>query len=215
MNNQKYIPALKFHWLTKIYDWLISTFMPEKEFKETLLNNAAIKAQFNVLDYGVGTATLSIMAYNNNNQAIYQGIDIDAKILSIAKQKIERNNLPIQLIKYNGGVLPFEANSMDRIISSLVIHHLTDEQKVEAFREFKRILKQNGEVHIADWSKPTSFIMRLCFHLVQFLDGYKTTSANVKGKLPEILKSAGFSQVEITHNFNSVLGTVGLFKIKQ
>lgn len=215
MENQKYIPALKFHWLTKIYDWLIGTFMPEKAFKGALLYNAEIKAQYQVLDFGVGTATLSIMAYKNNNQATYQGIDIDDKILSIAKQKIEREDLPIKLLKYNGGVLPFEDNSMDRVISSLVIHHLTDEQKVKAFKEFKRVLKPGGEVHIADWSNPTNFIMRLCFHIVQLLDGYKTTNANVKGRLPEMIKSAGFSQVEITNNFNSVLGTVGIFKIKQ
>lgn len=215
MNNKTYIPALRFHWLTNMYDWLISTFMPEKEFKTTVINNANIKDNHTVLDFGIGTATLSIMAYKANSMAVYKGIDIDSKIIEIAKQKISDAKAKIEIIKYDGGVLPFEVNSMDRVISSLVIHHLTDEQKVEAFKEFKRILKPNGEVHIADWSKPTSFIMRLCFHLVQFLDGYKTTSANVKGKLPTIIKDAGFSQVEITNNFNSVLGTIGIFKIKQ
>lgn len=213
-SKQKYIPALKYHWLTNIYDWLISTFMPEKAFKEALLTNAAIKDKFQVLDFGIGTATLSIMAYNNNNNAYYTGIDIDDKILKLAKQKIEWNKTPIQLIKYNGGTLPFEENSMDRIISSLVIHHLTDEQKLQTFKEFKRILKPSGEAHIADWSKPTNWLMRLGFHIVQILDGYKTTTANVKGKLPEIIKSAGFMQVNLTHNFNSALGTVGIFKIQ-
>lgn len=215
MAKQKiYIPALKFHWLTNIYDWLISTFMPEKQFKMALIQNANIQNNFEVLDFGIGTATLSILALNNNTKANYQGIDINEKILKIAQQKIEKEILPIKLIKYNGGVLPFANASTDRVISSLVIHHLTDEQKIEAFKEFKRILKPSGEVHIADWSKPTNFLMRLCFHLVQFLDGYKTTNANVKGKIPELIKSVGFSQVEITHNFNSVLGTVGIFKVK-
>ena len=32
----EYIPALKFHWLTNIYDWLIGNFMPEKQFKSTI-----------------------------------------------------------------------------------------------------------------------------------------------------------------------------------
>ncbi len=214
MENKSYTPALKYHWLTNIYDWLISTFMPEKKFKMVLISNAAIQNNYNVLDFGIGTATLSILAFNNNKQAAYQGIDIDSKILKIAKQKIDKDDLPIELIKYDGGVLPLANGSIDRVISSLVIHHLTDEQKVEAFKEFKRVLKSNGEVHIADWSKPTNVLMRLCFHLVQLLDGYKTTTANVKGRLPELLKSAGFGQVEITHNFNSVLGTVGVFKIK-
>lgn len=213
MATNNYIPALKFHWLTKIYDWLISTFMPEHQFKIALINNAAIQNDFNVLDFGIGTATLSIMAIKNNSQANYQGIDIDEKILAIAKQKIEINKLPIKLIKYNGGVLPFANATIDRIISSLVIHHLTDEQKVEAFKEFKRILKPNGELHIADWGKPSNLLMRLCFHLVQFLDGYETTSSNVEGRLPSLIKSAAFSQVAITHNFNTVLGTIQIFKV--
>jgi ubiquinone/menaquinone biosynthesis C-methylase UbiE len=210
----EYIPALKFHWLTNIYDWLIGNFMPEKQFKSTLIYNASIQNEYQVLDFGIGTATLSIMAYNSNPNATFQGIDIDDKILAIARKKIEYQKSPISLIKYNGGSLPFENNTFDRVISSLVIHHLTDEQKLEAFTEFKRVLKPNGEVHIADWSKPTNILMRVCFHLVKLLDGYKTTTANVKGKLPDIINKAGFSSVEITHNFNSMLGTVGVFKIK-
>ena len=213
MATNNYIPALKFNWLTKIYDWLISTFMPEKQFKMALINNAAIQNNFNVLDFGIGTATLSIMAFNNNSQANYQGIDIDDKILSIAKQRIQKNNLPIKLVKYNGGMLPFANESIDRVISSLVIHHLTDEQKLEAFKEFKRVLKPNGELHIADWGKPSNFFMRCCFHLVQFLDGYNTTTSSVNGKLPTIIKNAAFNQVAITHNFNTVLGTVQIFKV--
>ena len=84
---------------------------------------------------------------------------------------------------------------------------------MEAFKEFKRILKPNGELHIADWGKPSNLLMRLCFHLVQFLDGYETTSSNVEGRLPSLIKSAAFSQVAITHNFNTVLGTIQIFKV--
>ena len=120
------------------------------------------------------------------------------------------NKLLLVLLAFLFTTIGFSCKNEMKVSNEILI-----EQKVEAFKEFKRVLKPSGEVHIADWSKPTSFIMRLCFHLVQFLDGYKTTSANVKGKLPEIIKSTGFSQVEITHNFNSVLGTVGIFKIIQ
>ena len=109
--------------------------------------------------------------------------------------------------------MPFADQSFDRVISSLVIHHLTTGQKLEAFQEFKRILKLDGEVHIADWGKASNFLMRLMFHLVQFLDGYKTTNDNVKGRLPEIIKSAGFSNVLVSQRFNTILGTVQIFKI--
>jgi ubiquinone/menaquinone biosynthesis C-methylase UbiE len=213
MITNNYIPALKFHWLTNIYDSLISIFMPEKEFKNAIINNANIQDNFKVLDFGIGTATLSIMAYHNCPNASFYGLDIDDKILEIAKKKITSSNIPVDLIQYNGGILPFENASFDRIISSLVIHHLSDDQKLLAFKEFNRILKPNGEIHIADWGRANNKIMKGLFHIVQLLDGYDTTSANVDGKLPAIIKTAGFHNVEIKKHFNTILGTLEIFKI--
>lgn len=214
MANQTYIPALRFHWLTNIYDSIIGVLMPEKSFKTTLIKNAGIRNNYRVLDFGTGTATLSIMAYHSNPMANYTGIDIDEKILNLARLKIGKQGAKIKLLKYNGGTLPFENNSIDRIISSLVIHHLTTEQKSKAFKEFKRILKHTGELHIADWGRASNILMRSAFHLVQFLDGYKTTNDNVKGKLPIIIKEAGFNNVIITQKFNTLLGTIEIFKVK-
>lgn len=214
MSNEKYIPALKYNWLTGIYDWLIRAFMPEKKFKGAVIENANVQNGYAVLDFGVGTATLSIMASQSNPGAVYKGIDIDEKILRIARKKVEAVNAPVELIKYNGGKLPFADKSFDRVISSLVIHHLTTEQKQEAFQEFRRILKTGGEVHIADWGKASNFFMRLMFHFVQFLDGYKTTNDNVKGRLPEIMRSAGFNTVNIVKHFNTALGTVEIFRLR-
>ena len=89
MSNEKYIPALKYNWLTGIYDWLIRTFMPEKKFKGAVIENANIQNGYAVLDFGVGTATLSIMASQANPNAVYKGIDIDEKILRIVSSKIK------------------------------------------------------------------------------------------------------------------------------
>ncbi|MDP1813258.1 MAG: class I SAM-dependent methyltransferase [Leadbetterella sp.] len=210
----KYIPALRFHWLTNIYDWLVSGLMPEKELKNEIIKNANIQDNYTVLDFGIGTATLSIMAYKSNPKAIFKGLDIDDNILKIAKQKIKNSNVKIELIKYNGGTLPFSDNTIDRIITSLVLHHLTTEQKLEAFFEFKRVLNSDGELHIADWGKASNYLMRLMFNVVQLLDGYKTTNDNVKGKLPSIIKQAGFKQVNISQKINTVLGTVEIFQVK-
>lgn len=213
MRTQNYIPALKYNWLTGIYDWLIKTFMPEKKFKGAVIENARIQNGYSILDFGTGTATLSIMASQVNSNAVYKALDIDEKILGLARRKIAKANAPVELIKYDGGRLPFADQSFDRVISSLVIHHLTTGQKLEAFQEFKRVLKPGGEVHLADWGEASNFLMRLLFHLVQLLDGYKTTNDHVKGRLPGIIKSAGFNKVSASQEFNTILGTVQIFKI--
>lgn len=215
MTEIKYIPALKYKWLTVFYDIVVSTVMPEKIFKNLLLVNANIIDGDIVLDFGVGTATLSIMAYSKNNNADYTGVDIDDNILKIARRKIEAENAKINLIKYDGDKLPFSNKCFDKIISSLVLHHLTTDQKIEVFKEFKRVLKEDGEIHIADWGKASSKLMRLMFHIVQILDGYKTTNDNVQGKLPQIMKEAGLKKVEITDQINTALGTVEIFRINK
>ena len=60
-----------------------------------------------------------------------------------------------------------------------------------------------------------SSVFALMFNIVQLLDGYKTTNDHVKGKLPNIIKQAGFEQINISQKFNTVLGTVEIFQIKQ
>ena len=80
--------------------------------------------------------------------------------------------------------------------------------------EIKRILKPHGELHIADWGKASSFLMRTLFYLVQILDGFKTTTDNVKGLMPKYLDDAGFKKVRTTQNFSTIFGTLSLYQAK-
>ena len=101
---------------------------------------------------------------------------------------------------------------MHDLLTSLVFHHLTAEQKHNSLIEIKRILKPNGELHIADWGKASSILMRSLFFLVQLLDGFKTTNDNVRGLLPAYIENAGFKKVEIKKNYATIFGTLTLYK---
>lgn len=208
----KYIPALKYHWLTNFYDWLICNFFPEKEFKSALLKQANILDGHAVLDFGCGTATLTIMAKQNQPLAKLTGVDVDEKILSIAREKLKKTKNGIQIDKYDGDVLPYRDSSFDRVITSLVFHHLTKEQKENSLKEIKRVLKPDGELHIADWGKAENFLMRFLFFFIQLLDGFKTTTDNVKGLLPDYMNTAGFNNVKIAKNYSTIFGTLTLYK---
>lgn len=214
-NKNTYIPALKYHWLTNSYDWLIGNFFPEKKSKTTLIKQANIQNNFNVLDFGCGTATLTIMTKNFYPDISISGIDVDEKILSIAKEKIKKANAEIELIKYEGNVLPFQDGTFDRVITSLVLHHLTPEQKVSSLKEIIRVLKPNGELHIADWGKAHNLLMRVLFLIVQFLDGFETTTDSVNGLLPHHLATAGFKEISNTKNYSTILGTLSLYKAEK
>ncbi|MDO9001048.1 MAG: class I SAM-dependent methyltransferase [Bacteroidota bacterium] len=212
MDNNNYIPALRFNWLTKLYNPLVAFTMPEAKFKKALIEQAHIEPNHRVLDFGVGTATLSLMIKDTNPLSEVNGVDVDEKILTIAEKKIKKAKAKIFITKYDGVKLPYADISFDRVLTSLVFHHLTAEQKHNSLKEIKRVLKPNGELHIADWGKASSVLMRSLFFFVQLLDGFKTTNDNVKGLLPAYIENAGFKKVEVKKNYSTIFGTLTLYK---
>ena len=214
MEKKEFIPALRYSWLTKIYNPVVAFTMPELKFKSELIKQANIVTNHKVLDFGVGTATLSLLLSKQQPDCYIEGVDVDEKILGIAKEKIDEQDAKIKLTKYDGIKLPYPDKTFDRVITSLVFHHLDSEQKKNSLEEIKRVLKSDGELHTADWGKASNFLMRTLFYFVQFLDGFKTTNDNVKGLLPNYIKNAGFFEVKTTMNFSTIFGTLSLYKAK-
>ena len=212
MREKGFIPALKYDWLTKIYDPLIQATMPEDKFKNALVNQASIAPNAYVLDFGCGSLTLSLMAKKKVPSAYIHAADVDDKILKIAaeKQKISGEEIFIQ--RYEGRILPYPSQTFDRVISSLVFHHLDRDQKLNSLYEIFRVLKPGGELHIADWGKAKNGLMRSAFFLVQLLDGFKTTTDNVNGLLPTYIAQSGFKEVLKTKEFQTIFGTLALYK---
>lgn len=211
-DQKEYIPALKYDWLTKVYDPVIQFTMPERKFKTALIKEMRIQADDRILDFGCGSLTLSIMAAQAYPQAIFYGVDIDDKILSIADRKMKAAGVSVKIQQYDGGRLPYPDNYFDRVMSSLVFHHLTLRQKCKTLEEIYRILKPSGEVHIADFGQPSGALQRLGFYSVQLLDGFETTKDSVTNALPKAVKESDFSEVEEKGVFKSLVGTVRLIK---
>ena len=212
--SNNYIPALKYDWLTKVYDPVLQFTMPERKFKSALIRQMEIKPNDRILDFGCGSLTLSIMAANANPQAAFFGVDVDERILGIAKGKLKATGLAIQVQQYDGKTLPYPDSYFDKVMSSLVFHHLSLPQKHFALNEILRVLKPRGEFHIADFGRPANTFQRLGFYCVQLLDGFKTTNDNVQNLLSQAIEET-FSEVEETTHFKTLVGTVRLIKGKK
>ncbi|MDF2188647.1 class I SAM-dependent methyltransferase [Paraflavitalea sp. CAU 1676] len=209
---EKYIPALRFNFLTRYYDFLVANFLQERKWKSFFVQSFMNKSPHNILDVGCGTATLSILIKQQYPQALVTGIDGDEHILNIAARKIRENNLKIELVKGYSYKLPYPDNHFDVVSSSLMLHHLSQEDKHRTIQEVFRVLKPGGEFNIADWGKPDSRIVRLLFYIVQFLDGFKTTRDNVKGLIPEYLKENRFSHVNELKRYPTLLGSISIYQ---
>lgn len=211
-SRQHYVPALGFDALTRFYDPLIRWFLRERTFKEALLEQARIADGHRVLDVGCGTGTLTLMVKRATPAAEVIGIDGDPKILAIARRKTG------DAVRFDEGLasaLPYADGSFDRVITSLVLHHLTTGEKQRALEEILRVLKPGGELHVADWVKPVGAFARLASRGVQLVDGAETTRDNFEGRLPGMIAAVGFIDVQETRAFLTVGGTLGLIRARK
>ncbi len=215
MEQTRFIPALRFKWLTPLYDFFLNLTMPEKKIKQALIASANISAGAKVLDFGCGTATLTIMVKEIYPGAKVTGIDVDREILGKAIQKVKEKKSDIFLLDYDGLQLPFQDKAFDRIISCLVFHHLDTATKQKVLAELFRVLNKNRQLCIADFGRSKSWVQRTLFNIIRGLDGFKSTAANAKGLLPELISDAGFENITITNRVKTIFGEVQIISAEK
>ena len=203
-----YIPALRFHWLTRYYDPLLRALLRERRFKARLVRQVCPGAGERVLDLGCGTGTLTAMLERAYPGAHIAGLDADPAALAIARAKVAAADLCV------GSAVspPFAAGSFDRVVSSLLFHHLTSDEKRRALRAALALLRPGGELHMADWGRARDPAMRLAFLGVQLLDGFRTTADNARGRLPRLIAEAGFAPVAETYRLRTAFGPLCIYR---
>jgi ubiquinone/menaquinone biosynthesis C-methylase UbiE len=210
-----YVPALSYNWLTPFYDLVIRWTMPELRMKQELIRLANIKDGQRVLDLGCGTATLTLLIKQTHPDASIVGIDGDAKILAIARRKTKQQGLGVTFDQGMAFSLPYNDASYERIVSSLVFHHMTTDNKQKALNEAHRVLRPGGQLHIADFGKPQNVLMRVASFPWQLFDGLKTTTDNVQGLFPSQIRAAGFVEVNEASRYMTLFGTLSLYSARK
>lgn len=207
----RYIPALRFRALTGLYDPLVRWTTREAKFKSRLVDQADLRPGQRVLDLGCGTGTLALLAKRREPRAELSGLDADPEILERARAKAEAAGAEIGFDAGLSTELPYADGAFDRVLATLFFHHLTGESKRRTLAEVVRVLKPGGELHVADWGRPSDPLMRGLIWSVRLFDGLGPTRENVAGALPRLFEESGMVEARERDRLRTGFGTLALY----
>ena len=206
--NEEYIPALSYRFLTPFYDFIQKYIVRDVRYKSLLIDQADIRVGQSVLDLGCGTGTLAIMVKRLHSGAEVTGLDADPDMLKVARYKSAREITPVTFDTGMTYDLPYPDESFDRILSSIMIHHLKTPDKKRTAHEVFRVLKPGGQLHIVDFGKPVTWYGKI---LGPFLHGFEEANDNIEGSLPKFFGEPGL-KTQVLGNFWTFFGDLAFLR---
>lgn len=202
--------GMPLNWAAPFYDWGCRKAGLGPRFRQETIRQAELKPGERVLDVGCGTGVLTRLAAEAvGTSGKATGIDPAPKMILRARKNAsaERSSAEFRLAVIED--LPFEDNSFDCVLSSLMLHHLPPDLKPLGLGEVKRVLRPGGRLVLVDIGRPES---RLWWPVVWPLLLWSFTKDQVSGRMSEFFEKAGFSKHERVGSWMKLLSFWVVFK---
>jgi len=212
MSEERYIPAAGRPAFTGFYDSISDLTMRESHWHPPLADSVIedLSEGSRIADIGTGTGRLSIELANRRPDVNVIAIDGDSEALAIASSKPGA-----EAVEWRSGLaddLPLEDDSVERVVMTLLLHHLGPRTKAAALREAHRVLIPGGRLHVGDWGRPNGALAGAGFLALQLLDGFENTNDHKAGRLPGIIARAGFGEPVLETRISTLFGTVEVLR---
>ncbi len=185
-NRHDYLPAAGHDALLPAYDLLARALGLRKVYRK-LIAQAELTDAHRVLEIGCGTGNLTILVTRSHPAVEVIGSDPDPLALRRAQRKVAG----LTGIRFEQGYaqqLPYADREFDRVLSSMMLHHLDDEAKNAAAGEIFRVLSPGGQLHLVD----------------------------IGGEaIPGLLRGSGFDCELVDTHRHRVIGPLGFFRAKR
>lgn len=206
-----YVPAAGHDRFLALYDPVARYLFQEDATKRELIAQARLAPGHRVLDVGCGTGTLAILIKREFPATSVVGLDGDPKALARARRKADDAGVEVQLDEALSYDLPYPDGSFDRVFSSMMLHHLTREQKERTLAEIRRVLALGGTFHLLDFGRAFSAWDRALSRVVHVAHAHEAHD-DPSGSLVDLLASAGFVDVAELSRRGTIAGSVWYYR---
>jgi ubiquinone/menaquinone biosynthesis C-methylase UbiE len=175
---------------------------------DRLIGQAELADGQRVLEIGCGTGNLTIRAKRAHPSVSVVGSDPDPLALKRAQRKTRR----LSGIRFERGYaqrLPYADGEFDRVLSSMMLHHLDSDAKTAAAAEAFRVLRPGGRLHLVDMGGDMTADDGLSARLV--LRGHHA-AGNLGDAIPALLRAAGFDCTEVATHRNRGVGRLTYYR---
>ena len=177
----------------------------ERAFREKLVRLAQLAPGEVVLDIGCGSGTLAIAAKQRvGSTGVVHGIDPSAQMIARAQRKARKANVDAAFASGVAEKLEFADAHFDVVLSTMMLHHLPRDVRVECVREAHRVLRPGGRILVVDFGRSSKERKGIIAH-------FHGHGGIVLDDLMKLVGAAGFAITESgplgVRNVNYVLAT--------
>jgi ubiquinone/menaquinone biosynthesis C-methylase UbiE len=202
-----YIPAAGRDALLPAYDLLTRVLGMNKAY-DALVAQAELADGLRVLEIGCGTGNVTTRVKRAAPGADVVGSDPDPLALARAQRKAGGLS-GIRFERAYAQELPFADGEFDRVLSSMMLHHLDDDVKAGAAAEIYRVLRPGSTLHIVDIGGHTTGHHGLA---ARWMKDNPHAAGNLDDGIPRLLRTVGFDCTEVGTRRNRFIGRLTFYR---